>query len=129
MKRSGNLYQKVYDMDNLIQADIIARKGKMSQYGIKVHDLDRDANLKSLQRTLINKEYQTSDYTTFPIYEPKERLIYRLPFRKSIKQNYCRMLKRRKNPRSIASYNGWLKHCNARNLERKTLPEKYLQSA
>ena len=39
--------------------------------------------------------------------------------RKGIKQRCCRMLKKRKNPASIASYRGWMKHANCRNLEKK----------
>lgn len=38
--------------------------------------------------------------------------------RKSIKKN---LMKRRHNPRSIASYGGWAVHCNSVNLFRKTL--------
>ena len=34
--------------------------------------------------------------------------------RKSIKQNFARMLQSRKNKESIAAYNGWAKHCNSR---------------
>ena len=41
--------------------------------------------------------------------------------RKSIKKNFARMLRRNPNPQSIASYNGWLKHCNAKNLMYKLL--------
>jgi len=40
--------------------------------------------------------------------------------RKTIKQRYARMMKKRRKPASIASYNGWLKHGNCKNL-RKTL--------
>lgn len=36
--------------------------------------------------------------------------------RKSIKQNFARMLKRRKNKPSMASYIGWAKHCDSINL-------------
>lgn len=323
MKRKGSIYHQVYSLDNLQLADKMARRGKASQYGVKIHDRSKEANLALLQDILINKEFVTSEYKTFTIYEPKERLIFCLPYypdrivhhaimnilrpvfvnsfiaqtyscirgrgihaaqadlkkalldvsettyclkfdikkfypsidhdvlksllrkkikdqdllwlmdgiidsadgvpignylsqylanfylsyfdhwikedmsvkyyfryaddivilssdksylhsllsdirnylqvnlkleikknsqvfavedrsidfvgyrfyhthillRKSIKKNYCRMLKRRKNDKSIASYGGWLKHCNGRHLEKKTLPEKYLQSA
>jgi RNA-directed DNA polymerase len=44
--------------------------------------------------------------------------------RKSIKKNFARMLANNLNPASIASYNGWLKHCNSRNLSKKLLHEK-----
>ena len=39
--------------------------------------------------------------------------------RKSIKQNMARMLTYNPNPKSIASYNGWLSHCNSRHLSKK----------
>ncbi len=41
--------------------------------------------------------------------------------RKSIKQNFARMLKKRRNKASIASYNGWLTHCNSKNLTKKLI--------
>ena len=42
--------------------------------------------------------------------------------RKRIKQSFARMLKRNKNPQSIASYKGWAKHCNSKNLIKKLNP-------
>jgi retron-type reverse transcriptase len=80
MKRKGNLYQKICSMDNLIQADDIARRGKATQPGVISHLKNREFNLKQLQAMLMNKTYRTSEYTTFPIYEPKERIIFRLPY-------------------------------------------------
>jgi hypothetical protein len=44
--------------------------------------------------------------------------------RKSIKQSFARMLARNKNPQSIASYKGWAKHCNSKNLVKKLLNEQ-----
>jgi retron-type reverse transcriptase len=67
-------------MDNLIMADDIARRGKATQPGVISHLKNREINLKQLQAMLINKTYRTSEYTTFPIYEPKERIIFRLPY-------------------------------------------------
>jgi RNA-directed DNA polymerase len=43
--------------------------------------------------------------------------------RKSIKQNFARMLKGRCNNASIAAYNGWLVHANTKNLRRKLICE------
>lgn len=71
---------KICSMDNLELADAIARKGKSKQYGIKVHDRNRSANLQQLQQTLISGLYRTSRYTTFKVYEPKERVVFRLPY-------------------------------------------------
>lgn len=39
--------------------------------------------------------------------------------RKSIKKNFARMLATRRNDLSIASYYGWAKHCNSKNLLKK----------
>ncbi|WP_234111753.1 RNA-directed DNA polymerase, partial [Chryseobacterium sp. R2A-55] len=43
--------------------------------------------------------------------------------RKSIKKRFAKMLKCRKNKQSTASYKGWLKYCNSRNLMKKLLPD------
>lgn len=80
MKRFGNLYQGICSIDNLMLADDRASKGKSGQYGVKVHMSNRKANLEALHLMLKNKTYRTSSYTTFPIYEPKERIISRLPY-------------------------------------------------
>ncbi len=80
MKRKGNLYQQICSIENLNLADSIARKGKLKQPGIIAHDRNRENNIAVLRESLLNKTYVTSEYTTFPIYEPKERLIFRLPY-------------------------------------------------
>lgn len=80
MKRINNLYEKIYCLENLVLADEKARKGKSSQYGVQVHDKNKDANLISLSQMLKDKTYKTSPYTTFFIYEPKEREVFRLPY-------------------------------------------------
>ncbi len=80
MKRYNNLYDRICSVENLNLADSIARKGKRGQPGIVEHDKNRKNNIHSLHLALKNKTYTTSEYTTFPIYEPKERLIFRLPY-------------------------------------------------
>jgi RNA-directed DNA polymerase len=80
MKRIGNLFNKIISVENLNLADQTARKGKGSQYGIRIHDKNREANIANLHAQLLNKTYLTSPYTTFTIFEPKERRIYRLPY-------------------------------------------------
>ena len=80
MKRIGNIYQQVCSLENLQLADAKARKGKAWQYGVRLHDKNREANIVSLREMLLNKAYKTSEYTTFKVYEPKEREVYRLPY-------------------------------------------------
>lgn len=67
-------------MENLKLADKKASKGKSKQYGVKVHEKYKDANMEVLQSMLIDKTYKTSTYTTFKVYEPKEREVFRLPY-------------------------------------------------
>ncbi|KMQ70333.1 RNA-directed DNA polymerase [Chryseobacterium koreense] len=43
--------------------------------------------------------------------------------RKSIKQRFARMLKRKPRKASIASYSGWTKHCDSKNLMKKLLTD------
>ena len=80
MKRIGNLYDRICDIDNLRLADIKARRGKLKSYGVIKHDTHQDDNLYKLQKTLLECVYKTSKYDIFQIYEPKERDIYRPPY-------------------------------------------------
>ena len=80
MKRIGNLYERIISIDNLRLADEKARRGKTRKYGVRIHDKNREANLLALHESLKNHSFKNSDYTTFTIHEPKERLIFRLPY-------------------------------------------------
>lgn len=80
MKRHGHLFEQIISVDNLYLADARASKGKAHQYGVKLHDARRDDNLWELHKVLRDGLYRTSTYQTFTIYEPKERVISRLPF-------------------------------------------------
>lgn len=80
MKRHGNLYEKICDINNLYLADEIACKGKSKQLGVINHIKNRDMNLLALQNSLLDKTFRTSKYQVFRVYEPKEREVYRLPY-------------------------------------------------
>lgn len=80
MKRVGYLHEKVYAEDNIELADDKARRNKSIRCGIKQHDKNRLKENKELSDKLRDLIYQTSEYSTFIIYEPKERLIFRLPY-------------------------------------------------
>lgn len=80
MKRLSNLYEKICSIENLNLADTKARKGKGFQYGVKVHDRNREENIYHLRQMLLNKTYTTSEYKTFKVYEPKEREVFCLPY-------------------------------------------------
>lgn len=80
MKRYGNLFDSVCSLDNLRLADDKARKGKKSSYGVRLHDKHREDNLLRLRQALLDGTFRTSPYKTMTIHEPKERLIYKLPY-------------------------------------------------
>lgn len=80
MKRIGNIYEKITSLKNLQDADEKAQRGKGGQYGVMLHNKNREGNLLILQDMLVSKTYQTSKYDIFTIQEPKERIVYRLPY-------------------------------------------------
>lgn len=80
MKRVNHLFNKVCSLENLKLADERASKGKSMQYGVIHHSKNREANIIALRDMLLHKRYKTSPYSTFKVYEPKEREVYRLPY-------------------------------------------------
>lgn len=80
MKRIGNLFEKIISVENLIIADAKAQKGKPNQYGVIIHNKNRESNILKLHDMLVSKTYKTSKYDIFKVFEPKERDVYRLPY-------------------------------------------------
>jgi RNA-directed DNA polymerase len=80
MKRLGNIYQEIASMKNLLEADAKAQKGKSGQYGVMLHNQNHEGNLLILQDLFVSRKYKTSVYDVFKVHEPKERVVYRLPF-------------------------------------------------
>lgn len=80
MKRVRDLYHKIADIENLKLAARKAKKGKSNRPEVIYFFEHEDELLIKLQKQLLDHTYRTSEYTTFKIYEPKERVIYKLPF-------------------------------------------------
>lgn len=81
MKRVGNLYEKIYDIDNLRLAHKQARRGKSFYTEVKEVDANEDEYLYKLQDMLKNHTYKTSEYEIFEKREGnKLRKIYKLPY-------------------------------------------------
>lgn len=133
-------------MDNILLADTNARKAKRrSRRFIEKHDKNIIEEDRALARSFSDLSYKTSPYVTYKIYEPKERLIYRLPYypdriahhaimnvvkehwtKQFITNTYsCRKRIRHSNNLAgiLPSYFGWFQHCNAVNLKRTILDE------
>ena len=80
MKRINNLYKEIISLENLEAAELIARKRKSKQQGVKLFDKDKDHYLSQLHEILKSKKYKTSEYKNFIIHEPKERIISKLKY-------------------------------------------------
>ena len=81
MKRIGNLYEKIYDIENSRLAHKQARRGKAFYTEVKLIDEDEDEYMYRLQDMLIHKTYHTSKYEVFEKKEGKKiRKIYKLPY-------------------------------------------------
>ena len=81
MKRYGNLYKKICDIDNLRLAHQNARRGKGWYKEVREVDENLQRHLELLQEMLINHTYKTSKYEVF--YKDdgdKVRKIYKLPY-------------------------------------------------
>lgn len=80
MKRYSNLYDQIISIDNLSLAFDRATKHKKWRLNIQRCMAHKDEIIQSIHTTLKRGHYHTSKYKTKIIHEPKERIIYVLPF-------------------------------------------------
>ena len=82
MKRYGNLYNKIYDLENIFLAHQNARKGKLYYHEVKIIDSDSDRYFKKIHHMLKNKTFRNSEYKIIikKMDNGKIREIYKLPY-------------------------------------------------
>lgn len=80
MKRHGSLFDEIVSLENIELAYCKARRNKTWQKKVKRIDRRREKYLACLHDKLVAGTYYTSPYKQKRIYEPKERIIYVLPF-------------------------------------------------
>jgi len=83
LKRFGNIYPKIYEIDNLKLAHQRAKKDKSFYKEVKMVDSNLDYYMRLLQDMLKNKTYLVSenDYVMFEKYDKgKVREIYKLDY-------------------------------------------------
>jgi len=81
MKRYGNLFYKICDLENIKLAHKNARKGKTFYREVKMVDADIDKYALEIQSMLKNKTFKNSEYVIFnKIDKGKMREIYKLPY-------------------------------------------------
>lgn len=80
-KRQGFFMEELCDRDNIVKGYKNSKHGKTYVYNMLKHkEFNPDEVIDKLQYDFINGLYKTSDYTVFKVYEPKERVIFRLPY-------------------------------------------------
>jgi RNA-directed DNA polymerase len=81
MKRYGNLFEKICDIDNLMLAHQNARKGKSSYREVQMIDKNPRYYAEILQKMLFDQNFKTSKYQIFwKDCGTKKRLIHKLPY-------------------------------------------------
>jgi len=80
MRRHGNLWGKITDIENIHLAFQKAALHKSSYKDVQRVRKNLEELLENIRLALINKTFTTSQYQEKIIHEPKERVIYRLPF-------------------------------------------------
>ncbi len=80
MKRQGFLYEQICSVKNLELAYKLAKRGKRKQCGVRRFNENQQDLIINLHHILLNKEYKTSKYNIFTIFEGKERQIFSLPY-------------------------------------------------
>ena len=80
MKTYKNLWDKFISKENfeLAYKNSIKRKSKQKQ--IQEFQKDLNNNLGAVRQLVISGNFHTSKYRSQTIYEPKERIIYKLPY-------------------------------------------------
>lgn len=81
MKRHGNLFEKICDIDNIILAHQNARKGKSSYREVQKIDVNPKYYAEKIRALLLSKQFTTSKYEIFwRDCGTKQRYIYKLPY-------------------------------------------------
>lgn len=80
MKRYGKLFDKIVALDNITLAHKNAKKGKGHYAEVQEVEEAPEKYIREIRDMLINKTFTTARYKTRRIHEPKERVIYKLPY-------------------------------------------------
>lgn len=87
MKRTGNLFDRVFSRENLQLAYLDARRGKRKKAVCFEFEKHFGANIDALYAEINSGRYRPQNYFKFLIYEPKERVIYGPAFRDIVAQH------------------------------------------
>ena len=80
MKRIGNLYENIYDLDNIEKAYKEVCKNTRNERKVFNMKQYKAIYISRIYNTLKNREYNVGPYNKFVVYEPKERIIEKAPY-------------------------------------------------
>lgn len=81
MKRYGNLFERIADINNIVRAHLNARKGKTKDRAVRRVDRDILGHCVKIREMLLNNTFTTSAYHLFEIEDSgKRREIAELPY-------------------------------------------------
>lgn len=86
MAKISNLYEQIYDFENLYQAYLNARKNKRFRADVLKFSASLEENLIQIQNELMWHTYEVGRYKEFYVYDPKKRLIMALDFKDRVVQ-------------------------------------------
>lgn len=81
MKRHGNLFEQIIDIENLKRSHESAKKGKLHYKAVKEIEEDPERYLLKIQQMLIDGTFNTSPYIIMQLQDgSKLRTIHKLPY-------------------------------------------------
>ena len=75
MKRKGNLYENIYDFNNIVDAINEVCRNTKNRKKVEFFKEYKCTYISRIYNTLKNGNYVPGPYNVFIIYEPKERRI------------------------------------------------------
>ena len=80
MKTYKHLWEQLITKENFELAYKRSIKGKKHQKQVKIFNKNKEENLERIRQSIINGTFHTARYKERKIFEPKERIIYKLPY-------------------------------------------------
>ena len=80
MKTFNSLWEKFISEDNFELALHDSQLGKKKQKQVIEFNKNPKENLEKIRQNVINGKFHTSEYKSMIIFEPKKRVIYKLPY-------------------------------------------------
>lgn len=80
MRSDKNLWEQLISEENFQEAYRKSIKGKKTQRQVRKFNRDLERNLEAVRKMVMEGRFHTSPYRQRKIYEPKERIIYKLPY-------------------------------------------------